>query len=743
MSHPRQYASVIVDQKIDKPLDYSIPPELQALVKPGMRVLVPLRKKMVRATILEIQPTSAYEDALPIQEILSDEQLIGAELFDLMHWVSNYYGSPLRKTLAMVMPTSVKKEIAPKKQLFISKGVSQQTLIDEVKSLRKRSQKQAAVLDVILKHPKGLLLTELMTLARVTKSPIDSLLEKKLLASKKIEVDRSELEEETFFQSAPKQLNSEQQHALDEIKSTLAAETFATHLLFGVTGSGKTEVYMQAMESALAKGKSVLLLVPEIALTKQTIERLKSRFNQPIAILHYRLSQGERFKTWHALRKGEIKIAVGARSAIFAPIQNLGLILVDEEQETSYKQFDEMPCYNARDVAIMRAKLSSATVVLGSATPSLETFTNALEGKYNLLTLQKRAGSSTLPKVHIIDMLREYEKSGGPTLFSAALLSGIEKRVQQGEQTLLFLNRRGFFSTQICVDCNEPLTCKHCDVTLTYHKGDHLLSCHICGYTLGADLPRCPSCQSDKTMKYRGPGTEQVERALHMIFPDIRTLRMDRDTTLHKGSHDRIFKEFKSGKADVLIGTQMIAKGLHFPAVTLVGVIDADAALHIPDFRSSEFVFQLITQVSGRSGRGLLPGEVILQTKIPDLSLFQLAAEENYKTFYNQEIDARKLFDYPPFKRLAKITIYGYHEQRTIKYIENLHRDLQRALPTTCTLYPITPASKTRVKDKYYFQFLIKTPHISGLGTLLKRLESNHPRPKGIYALFDIDPLSV
>ena len=397
-----------------------------------------------------------------------------------------------------------------------------------------------------------------------------------------------------------------------------------------------------------------IMLVPEISLTTQTIERFRSRFQKKIAVLHHRLSPGERFDQWHSIRKGESSIVIGARSAIFSPIQNLGLIIIDEEHEQTYKQTDTSPCYNARDVAVMRGKLCNIPVVLGSATPSIESFFNTQQKKYVLSKLTDRI-EKCLPTVTIIDMKKELEK--GHTIFSDLLLSEIKNRHKKGEQSILFLNRRGYNTSLLCKKCGNVISCPNCDISLSYHKSINTLSCHLCNHSLPPPN-HCPSCHSE-TIKYTGIGTEQVENTLHAIMPEIRTIRMDGDTTKHKGSHDRLFRHFRTGKADVLIGTQMISKGLHFPAVTLVGILNSDASLNLPDFRASEQTFQIITQVSGRSGRGPLPGNVIIQSFMTDNHTIQTSAKQDFELFYNTEIQSRQFFQYPPYVRMVKITFTG------------------------------------------------------------------------------------
>jgi len=420
-------------------------------------------------------------------------------------------------------------------------------------------------------------------------------------------------------------------------------------------------------------------------------------------------------------------------------VKNLGLIVVDEEHDSAYKQTDDTPCYHARDAAVMRGKFSNAAVILGSATPSIESYANALSGKYLLSALTKRADHAHLPAVRLIDMRREFDKSKGFTLFSEPLLEGLKKRMELGEQSLIFLNRRGFHTSAACAVCSHVLNCPHCSISLTFHKGKNILSCHLCNYELFPVPAKCPSCLAVDCFKFKGAGTEQVERALHTIFPHVRTIRLDADTTKHKGSHDKLFKQFRAGKADVLIGTQMIAKGLHFPSVTLVGVLNADAALHIPDFRAAEQVFQLITQVSGRSGRSSLKGEVLLQTQIPDHPTIQHAARLDYPAFFREEIEIRKMFNFPPACHLVKVTFTSKSVEAALHYGQEIRSFLISKLPPGFEIHPVIPCGYAKIKDHYRFQCLIKGETTRPITEILKPI----PRNPHVQLLVDVDPLST
>lgn len=737
------YASIILDLAVNQVLDYGITPEQKPLIQPGSRVEVPVKGFLRAGYVLEVKERPDYPSVKPIGKVLFDSPLISADLFQLALWISRYYCAPLRDIFRLLLPPGVRKGMAPKEQLFVMRGATREKLCELCVSLRGKKPAQVAILEAMLPVKKGMLLTELLEKTKSSRSAVQTLAKQGFLVLETIRLDRSPLRDEEYFPTKPKTLNSDQAEALRKIEHSLANQTFETHLIHGVTGSGKTEVYLQAIDKALKSGKSTIMLVPEISLTEQTIERFRSRFKEKIAILHHRLSQGERNDEWHHIREGKAKIVVGARSAIFSPVVNLGLIIIDEEHEQSYKQNDLSPCYQARDVAVMRGKLTNSTVLLGSATPSLESYYNAQRGKYTLSVLPKRADIATLPKVTIVDMRKEFDKAKGITNFSDALLTAIEKRHQQGEQTILFLNRRGYHSVLLCQECQHSVKCAHCDVPMTFHLGDNCLSCHLCHYQLSPPPTECPGCHAKRPLKFRGAGTEQIERALHAIFPAIRTLRMDADTTRHKGSHQKLLREFGTGKADVLIGTQMIAKGLHFPEVTLVGVLNSDASLNIPDFRASETVFQLITQVAGRSGRGVIPGEVIIQTALPDNGTIRHAACQDYEGFYQEEISVREMFHYPPFTHMAKLVFSGKHAQKTQEAAEQVRQRLMSHLSAQFELNPVIPCGYTKVKDLYRYQFLVRGPTMYPLNGALKAVLEGGVLPRQVKVFVDVNPSST
>ncbi len=736
-------AEVLLDVSVRKTLDYAIPLHLQNSIHVGSWVKVPLRKGERSGCIVSLKHTSQFGTLSPISDVVSDGPVLTPDLFKLLLWIARYYACPIERVLKTMLPSGVRKGIERKKQYLVIRGKTKNELAEAYKEIIKRAPQQAKILEIMLKQKKGLLLTELLELSDSTAGCVKALEQKGLLILESVRTGaQSILIGEEYFRTKPKILRPEQEEALKAITDSIERSTFKTHLLWGVTGSGKTEVYMQAIDKALSLGKSALILVPEISLTAQTIHRLKSRFQIPIAVLHHRLSDGERNETWDDIKNGTCRIVIGARSAIFSPLPNLGLIIVDEEHESSYKQTDDSPTYHARDIAVMRGHILNATVVLGSATPSFESFYNAQHNKYNLIKLHQRSGAHQLPHVHIIDMKRENDKVKGIALLSDTLLSKIEKRIAKGEQSILFLNRRGYHTSCLCRHCYEVVKCPHCDTALTFHKSMNLLACHLCGLEL-VPPRKCPSCKEDAMMQFRGAGTERVEVMLKAILPNARVLRADLDTTRHKGSMEQILNAFRAGKADVLIGTQMIAKGLHFPEVTLVGVLNCDASLHIPDFRASENVFQLITQVAGRAGRGVEKGEVILQTSLPESSVIQKAAQQDFLGFYEEEIAIREMFGYPPFQHIVKFTFVGTDETEVKTAIETFAQTFQALLPPSYSIHPPLPSGHAKVKDMWRYQTLVRGEKATTITQLLEQVDAKYKMPSTVKRFIDVDALST
>ncbi len=739
----KKIAEVLLDISIKKTLDYRIPERLKDSIHVGSWVSVPLRNSSRSGCIVSFKESSSFSTLSEIEEIVHDGPVLTSDLFQLLVWMARYYACPIERVLKSMLPSGVRKGVDRKTQYLVMRGKTRDEIALLYRSLAEKAPQQAKVLEIMLKVKKGILLTELLEEAECHASSVKALQEKGVLLFESVRTGMTSLlTGEEYFRTKPKILRIEQKEALSKITDTLEKGSFHTHLLWGVTGSGKTEVYMQAIDRALELGKSALLLVPEIALTAQTVHRLKSRFSIPISVLHHRLSDGERKEAWDNIRTGRSRIVIGARSAIFSPLPNLGLIIVDEEHESSYKQTDDAPTYHARDIAVMRGKLNSATVVLGSATPSFESFHNAEKGKYTLIPLLERSGSHQLPHVTIVDMKRENDKVKGICLLSDLLLSKIDERISKGEQSILFLNRRGYHTSCVCKNCVTVLKCPHCDTALTFHKFHHILACHLCGMET---LPpnECPTCKKESLIQYRGAGTERIEATLKAILPHARVLRADQDTTRHKGSLDQLLTAFRSGKADVMIGTQMIAKGLHFPEVTLVGVLNCDSSLHIPDFRASENVFQLITQVAGRAGRGFEKGEVVLQTSLPESAVIQKAAAQDYLNFYREESAIREMFGYPPFLYFVKFTFVGPDEKETENAALLFHDAIYQVLPSHYIVHPPLPSGHAKIKDLWRFQVLVRGPNVSLITSRLEEIDKKVKRPSSIRRHIDVNPLTT
>jgi primosomal protein N' (replication factor Y) len=733
----KNIATVIVDLNLNKELDYLIPDDMLDQIEPGMRVEIPIKNTLHKGYVLNIKEESSFNHLKSIQSIVNQE-VISKELFKLCLWMSDYYVTPLSKVLKTVIPTSTREETEAKYDIFILANKSKKELLQLIPKLQKTSSLQAHIVELFLNIKKGIKQQELIHLCDCSLSPIESLVEKKILQKEKVLRNTEDiLEEKFFFPTKKKKLSHEQHLCLKAIEESIHNKKYQAHLIFGVTGSGKTEIYLQAIQKVLDQNQTAIVLVPEVALTSQTVERFRSRFSQEkIAVIHHKRSKREKFETYQMIREKKAKIIIGARSAIFAPAPDLGIIIVDEEHDTSYKQTEEAPAYHARHVALMRAKFQTCPVILASATPSIESFTLAEKQKFLLHVLKNRHNSSQLPKVTIVDMKEEILKNRG-TIFSSRLLEAIEERYKKGEQTLLFLNRRGYNPFIVCVHCGKKLECPHCSVSLTFHKKNNLFSCHSCGYAV-TSFEKCPDCQ-EGLLEYKGYGTELVETALKAIFPYIRTMRMDRDTIKTKLGHENLYHQFRSGKADVLIGTQMIVKGFHFPLVTLVGVLNSDAALNIPDFRSSEYVFQLITQVAGRAGREELEGQVFIQTFLKDHPTIRLASEQNYEDFYAWEMENRKSFLYPPYLRMTKLVFSSPDEKLALHAAENWRKNLISELSSGCQIHPVMPSGLKKMQDDFHYFILIR--HEKSISSILGKMKNQTFLPAKVKILIDIDPI--
>jgi primosomal protein N' (replication factor Y) len=536
--------------------------------------------------------------------------------------------------------------------------------------------------------------------------------------------------------------NAEQKAALLKIQASVASRQFAVSLLHGVTGSGKTAVYLAAMQSVLESGRSAILLVPEIGLTPAAAANLHQVFGDEVAILHSALSGDERAEQWHRIRRGEARIVVGTRSAVFAPVSDLALIVVDEEHDASYKQ-EETPRYHGRDVAVMRAKLSNASIVLASATPSIESYHNAESGKYKLIQLTERVERRPLPEVEVVDMKFDFQQSGEDRLFSRQLIEEVTERLARGEQAMILLNRRGYSSVVLCRSCGEALQCKNCSIALTFHKGGYRMECHFCGFRQA--VPKtCPSCASEYIF-FLGAGSEKVEERLHAAFPEARIGRLDRDTVRTRHDFERVLNQFHAGEINLLVGTQMIAKGHDVHGVTLVGVVGADYALGFPDFRAAERTFQLLTQVAGRAGRGETPGKVVLQTYHPDHYAVQFAERHDYLGFYEKEVRFRKWMHYPPFSALANVLVRSDKLDQTLQWTGKLGRWFESTRNEGLRVLGPSVAPIMRLKRDYRYHFILKAASREKLNAALRRMiqfaeEQKIPRTN---VIVDVDALSL
>ncbi|MFA6078204.1 MAG: primosomal protein N' [Candidatus Omnitrophota bacterium] len=655
---------------------------------------------------------------------------------------------PIDKLFQYKVPDAFSDEIGVGKRVFIPFGPRR--VVGYVVGLSEDAEvKEAkAILSVIDKDP--ILSPEMLKLTRWIKDNYFCSWGEAIEAAIPAGIKKGKLELGTRIKEAetksielpksdPHVLMEEQEKALKEIAGSIEKNEFKTYLLHGITASGKTEVYMQAIELVLRKGKEAIVLVPEISLTPQTVERFVSRFGAHVAVLHSGLTQARRFLEWKKIKNGSAAIVVGARSAIFSPMKNIGLIIVDEEHETSYKQ-DDVPRYHARDVAEERAKLNNCPLILGSATPSLESYYKAKHGDYKLLSITKRIEERLLPKVKIVDMRMELETRRKIAIFSRVLLDAIDKALKNGKQVMILLNRRGFSTFINCKKCGYVVKCRRCDTSMVYHFEEKKLICHYCDYKLPPpDI--CPKCKSSY-IGYFGLGTEKVESEISRNFPSTHIARMDSDTTTKTGSHDRILGDFRSGDTSLLVGTQMIAKGHDFPEVTLVGVVSADVTLNIPDFRSSERTFNLLTQMGGRAGRGEDGGEVIVQTYVPGHYSILAAAKHDYDKFYQEEIISRKELLFPPYINLVKVTVRARNEELTAKAASELAQ-LIREMSGEIMVGGPSPAPITRMRGYFRYNILLKAKERLEMCALMKKVLAVYRKPHGVLIAVDVDPMSM
>jgi primosomal protein N' (replication factor Y) len=735
-------ARVLIDGPSELVFDYAIPAGLD--VRPGCRVRIPLRRTSATGTVLSTGPPEQADFALrELESLIDPEPLITPVLLRTADWIARYYGSSIESVIRSVLPEGVRSEgNSAKTRRVAVLGVAPDPAV--LMKLEKRAPRQFAILS-LLAHAADLRMP-VADLGDGNAAALKSMEKAGLLRLEAEEVRRDPDVDnvEEILESAQLALNPGQAAALELVLAAVADPVKAKPiLLLGVTGSGKTEVYLQAARHALDLGKTVLVLVPEISLTPQTVRRFKSRFaamQEQVAVLHSNLSQGERFDEWHRIRKGIARIVIGARSAVFAPLPDLGLILVDEEHENTYKQ-ENVPRYHGRDVAVLRAAFEPCAIVLGSATPSLESWNNTLTGKYDLLRLNERADGQSMPLVRVVDMRLESKKQkAGPAILSDKLRTAIEQRLEKGEQSILFLNRRGFARSLQCTACGHVCQCPHCAVALTYHRTDERLVCHVCGYQ--SIVPRkCPECR-DPGILLQGYGTQKVEEVMAKVFPKAKFARIDADAMRRKNALRDTLSAFKAHKIDILIGTQMIAKGLHFPNVTLVGILNADLGLHVPDFRAGERTFQLITQVAGRAGRGDLEGEVIVQTFTPHSPSIQYARKHDFDGFSEQEMEFRREFSFPPYAHCAVLTSRSTHERRAEFTLQTLHLRLTENVPNGIVLGEVLPSPLIRSHGQFRFQIILRSHRARPLTNHVQQILAKTPLPEDVTVVFDMDALN-
>lgn len=793
---------MIVDvpaRQVNRPFEYQVPAALVSLIQVGMRVVVPFRNRSVQGFVVECTKQKTFDgEVQAIERLMDVEPVLTPEMLALGAYMAKQFFAFLVQCYQTMLPTMLKGQQQKwfrlqkpqehpdiHERLFrhqATLAMSEQLTQEEVAELLRLSKSGIVSIETqvydrtTLKYEEWLVLTHVgewylqaeeqlskraykkralaQTLAKMSETAIPKKTflkqfsfsqadvrfaqEAGWLTIEKKQVNRDPYAHRTFIPSQPLVLNEEQQVAYQTVlQQHQQSQQSHVYLLEGVTGSGKTEVYLQWIAQAMQQGKTAMMLVPEIALTPQMVERFKARFGNRVAVLHSGLSAGEKYDEWRKIKEKKADIVVGARSSVFAPLDNIGMIILDEEHESSYKQ-EEAPRYHAREIAIWRGAYHGCPVILGSATPSLESRARAQKGVYTLLRLTQRANKQALPTVRLIDMRQEFATQKGN--FSKPLLQALEDRLAKGEQSVLLLNRRGYSSFMMCRDCGHVVECQNCDISLTLHMDTKTMKCHYCGYE-EAIPQRCPRCQS-RQIRYYGTGTQKIQEEVQQFLPTARVIRMDIDTTRRKGQHEALLKQFERQEADILIGTQMIAKGLDYPNVTLVGVLNADTALNIPDFRSSEKTFQLLTQVAGRAGRGNRAGEVFIQTYNPTHYAIVAAQRQQYEAFFVQEMHMRHRAQYPPYYFTVMITTSSEEEVLAQKQAWAIRRFLEtKRSPKTILLGP-SAKSIARVNNRYYYQLLIKYQKEPHLNALLEELLMTTQTASGrkVSVTIDVEP---
>ena len=698
-------------KELNRVFDYNIPETMVYKAMVGSRVFVQFgnRKQLEEGFIIGIKESSEFK--LKSIEKIVNENGLTEEKVELAKWMARRYFCNISECIKLMLPPGtttkiIENRIKEKNENFVT-IIDEEVVESDIEEDKFKSAKQVRILKFLLDNGETNL-ADLLLFTDTTRDAVKALEKKNYITIEKKHVERNPFFHKVERQSKKLEFTEEQQNAYNEISDKMDKNKYEEYLIYGVTGSGKTEIYLQLIEKALNNNKTSIMLVPEISLTPQTVDRFIARFGEEnIAVLHSKLSIGERFDQWNKIKSGQAKIVIGARSAIFAPVQNLGIIIIDEEHDSSYKS-ESTPRYNAKDVARYLCYESNIPLVLGSATPDTGSLYRTMKKQSVLLRLNKRANNAKLPEIEVVDLREELSKKN-KSMLSEKLQESIKENLENKKQTILFLNRRGFSTFVMCRDCGYTAKCKNCDITLTYHKSTNKLKCHYCGYETKV-ITKCPECGSEN-IRYFGTGTQKLESEINTLFPEAKTIRMDVDTVTKKNSHEKILTDFKENKADILIGTQMVVKGHHFPNVTLVGVIAADGSLNMNDYRANEITFQILTQVAGRAGRGEDTGKVIIQTYNPDNFTIECVKQQNDEMFYNTEMRLRKQLKYPPFCDIIVIGVSSKDEQITMKVAQSLHKYLKDRVENEnigIMLYKALPAPIDKIKNKYRWRILIK-----------------------------------
>ena len=738
-------AEVIINstaKKLNRVFDYNIPTHLEDFITIGSRVLVPFGKsgKLEEAYVIKIKGKSEFE----IKDIAEIKNELNKNQIELAKWMAKKYFSNVSDCIKLMLTPGTRtknkeKRISDKiiNKIYLLKKYEEIKL--DIESKKIKSEKQKKILDFINQNP-GSTVPEIEMMTDCSRAIVNTLIKNGYLESKEEKIERNPLINKNIKETSKLKLTEEQQIAVDTVKETISNNKYEEFLLYGVTGSGKTEVYLQLIDEVINNNKTAIVLVPEISLTPQMLDRFIARFGkEEIAVLHSKLSIGERHDEWEKIKSGEVKIVIGARSAIFAPLQNLGIIIIDEEHDSSYKS-ESNPRYDAKEVAEIIAKCFKCPVILGSATPDVVTYYKAQNKIIKLLQLTKRANESSLPKVKVVDLKQELA-NGNRSMLSFELYEMIKDNLKNKMQTILFLNRRGFSTFIMCRDCGFTAKCKNCNISLTYHRTENKLKCHYCGHEENV-LTVCPECGSTK-IRYFGTGTQKLEEEIHKIFPQAKTIRMDVDTVTKKNSHEEILNKFRNEDIDILIGTQMVVKGHHFPKVTLVGVIAADSSLNIDDYRASERTFQILTQVAGRAGRDKYEGNVIVQSYNPENFSILYAKEQNYEKFYETEIAIRKQLKYPPFCDIIVIGFSSANEENIKKLSDFMYDSLQKKIirDDFKVLRPM-PSPIDKIQNKYRWRMILKGNADNEINSIINETlkEVYDKNVKDIRIIVDVNP---